>query len=161
MFEQPGARALQGILSLIFIWSACSFNLMVGIMTLIGGGIMEKYPEDQIRLSGNRRRLAALIGCGKSWIDHYSRAYASSHGKFPKKPSDYVRSDLAALVKPDEAGLANTWQRCWARIASFLLLTNPHGDCDFPHSVTKFRRRTDISDESQKRRFSGKILTRL
>jgi predicted TIM-barrel fold metal-dependent hydrolase len=23
----------------------------------------------------------------------------------------------------------------------------PHGDCDFPHSVTKFRKRTDISGE--------------
>ena len=22
----------------------------------------------------------------------------------------------------------------------------PHGDCDFPHSVTKFRQRSDISD---------------
>ena len=25
----------------------------------------------------------------------------------------------------------------------------PHGDCDFPHSVTKFRRRTDLSDEAK------------
>ena len=23
----------------------------------------------------------------------------------------------------------------------------PHGDCDFPHSVTKFRKRSDISEE--------------
>jgi uncharacterized protein len=120
------------------------FNLMVGIMTLIGGGIMEKYPRIKF----------VFLEIGAAWLpywmwrmdDHYSRAMHHPTG-VPKKPSDYVRSDSCFVsCEPDEAGLANTAEVLGSDRIVFAS-DYPHGDCDFPHSVTKFRRRTDISDE--------------
>jgi Amidohydrolase len=130
------------------------FNLMVGIMTLIGGGIMEKYPRIKF----------VFLEIGAAWLpywmwrmdDHYSRAMHHPTG-VPKKPSDYVRSDSCFVsCEPDETGLANTAEVLGSDRIVFAS-DYPHGDCDFPHSVTNFAA-VPISPMKSKRRFSGKIL---
>jgi uncharacterized protein len=65
----------------------------------------------------------------------------------PKKPSDYVKSDSCFVsCEPDEEGLAHTAEVLGNDRIVFAS-DYPHGDCDFPHSVVKFRRRTDISNQ--------------
>ena len=59
-FDSPGQERFKEPYFYIHM-VGMPFNLMIGIMTLIGGGIMEKYPRDQIRLFGNRRRLASVL----------------------------------------------------------------------------------------------------
>src|SRR5947207_13035831 len=82
------------------------FNLMIGIMTLIGGGIMEKYPRIKF----------VFLEIGAAWLpywmwrmgDHYTN---SSHRlpTLPKPPSEYVRSDSCFVsCESKEEGLAHT-----------------------------------------------------
>lgn len=120
------------------------FNLMIGIMTLIGGGVMERYPRIKF----------AFLEIGAGWLpywmwrmdDHYSRPMHRPPG-LPRKPSDYVRSESCYVsCEPDEEGLAHTAETIGEEKIVFAS-DYPHGDCDFPFSVTKFRRRTDISEE--------------
>lgn len=75
--------------------------------------------------------------------DHYSRSMHHPAG-VPRKPSDYVRSDSCFVsCEPDEDGLAHTTEVIGTERIVFAS-DYPHGDCDFPHSVVKFGRRTDI-----------------
>ena len=120
------------------------FNLMIGIMTLIGGGIMEKYPRIKF----------VFLEIGAAWLpywmwrmdDHYSRSMHHPTG-VPRRPSDYVRSESCFVsCEPDEDGLAHTTEVIGSDRIVFAS-DYPHGDCDFPHSVAKFRKRSDISDE--------------
>ena len=124
------------------------FNLMIGIMTLIGGGIMEKYPRIKF----------VFLEIGAAWLpywmwrmdDHYSRSMHHPDG-VPKKPSDYIRSESCFVsCEPDEDGLAHTAGVIGTDRIVFAS-DYPHGDCDFPHSVTKFRKRSDISEETKEK----------
>jgi predicted TIM-barrel fold metal-dependent hydrolase len=65
----------------------------------------------------------------------------------PRRPSDYVRSESCFVsCEPDEDGLAHTTEVIGSDRIVFAS-DYPHGDCDFPHSVAKFRKRSDISDQ--------------
>jgi hypothetical protein len=78
--------------------------------------------------------------------DHYSRAMHKPTA-VPKKPSDYVKSDSCYVsCEPDEEGLSHTVEVLGADRLLFAS-DYPHGDCDFPHSVMKFKKRSDISDQ--------------
>jgi predicted TIM-barrel fold metal-dependent hydrolase len=58
-----------------------------------------------------------------------------------------VRSESCFVsCEPDEEGLDHTVEVLGADRIVFAS-DYPHGDCDFPHSVVKFRKRTDISDD--------------
>jgi predicted TIM-barrel fold metal-dependent hydrolase len=142
-FDSPGQERFKDPYFYIHM-VGMPFNLMIGIMTLIGGGIMEKYPRIKF----------VFLEIGAAWLpywmwrmdDHYSRSMHHPAG-VPKKPSDYVRSDSCFVsCEPDEEGLDHTTEVLGADRIVFAS-DYPHGDCDFPHSVVKFRRRTDISDE--------------
>jgi hypothetical protein len=117
--------------------------IAIGIMTLIGGGVMEKYPRIKF----------VFLEIGAAWLpywmwrmdDHYSRGIHNPTG-VPKKPSDYARSDSCFVsCEPDGDGLTHTLEVLGNERVVFAT-DYPHGDCDFPHSVTKFRKRSDISD---------------
>ncbi len=142
-FDSPGQERFKDPYFYIHM-VGMPFNLMIGIMTLIGGGIMEKYPR--IRF--------VFLEIGAAWLpywmwrmdDHYSRSMHHPDG-VPKKPSDYVRSESCFVsCEPDEEGLDHTAEVLGSDRIVFAS-DYPHGDCDFPHSVVKFRNRTDISDE--------------
>jgi predicted TIM-barrel fold metal-dependent hydrolase len=142
-FDSPGQERFKDPYFYIHM-VGMPFNLMIGIMTLIGGGVMEKYPRIKF----------VFLEIGAAWLpywmwrmdDHYSRAMHHPSG-VPKKPSDYVRSESCFVsCEPDEEGLAHTTDILGAQRIVFAS-DYPHGDCDFPHSVTKFRKRTDISEE--------------
>ena len=120
------------------------FNLMIGIMTLIGGGVMEKYPRIKF----------VFLEIGAAWLpywmwrmdDHYTN---SSHRlpTLPKPPSDYVRSESCFVsCESDEEGLAHTAEILGTERIIFAS-DYPHGDCDFPHTVAKLRKRNDVSEE--------------
>jgi uncharacterized protein len=141
-FDSPGQERFKDPYFYIHM-VGMPFNPMIGIMTLIGGGVMEKYPR--IRF--------VFLEIGAAWLpywmwrmdDHYSRGIHNPTG-VPKKPSDYVRSDSCFVsCEPDEDGLAHTLDVLGSERVVFAS-DYPHGDCDFPHSVTKFRERSDISD---------------
>jgi predicted TIM-barrel fold metal-dependent hydrolase len=103
---------------------------------------MEKYPRIKF----------VFLEIGAAWLpywmwrmdDHYSRGIHNPSG-VPKKPSEYIRSDSCFVsCEPDEDGLAHTLDVLGTSRMVFAS-DYPHGDCDFPHSVTKFRNRRDIS----------------
>jgi len=142
-FDSPGQERFKDPYFYIHM-VGMPFNLMIGIMTLIGGGVMEKYPRIKF----------VFLEIGAAWLpywmwrmdDHYSRSMHHPDG-VPKKPSDYVRSESCFVsCEPDEEGLSHTVDVLGSERIVFAS-DYPHGDCDFPHSVTKFRKRTDISDE--------------
>jgi len=82
--------------------------------------------------------------------DHYSRSMHHPTG-VPKKPSDYVKSDSCFVsCEPDEEGLAHTAEVLGTDRIVFAS-DYPHGDCDFPLSVVKFRKRTDISNQPREK----------
>jgi predicted TIM-barrel fold metal-dependent hydrolase len=148
-FDSPGQERFKDPYFYIHM-VGMPFNLMIGIMTLIGGGIMEKYPRIKF----------VFLEIGAAWLpywmwrmdDHYSRSMHQPAG-VPKKPSDYVKSESCFVsCEPDEDGLAHTTEVIGTERIVFAS-DYPHGDCDFPHSVVKFRRRTDISEE-----IKGRIL---
>jgi predicted TIM-barrel fold metal-dependent hydrolase len=145
-FDSPGQERFKDPYFYIHM-VGMPFNLMIGIMTLIGGGIMEKYPRIKF----------VFLEIGAAWLpywmwrmdDHYGREMHTAG--VPKKPSEYVRSDSCFVsCEPDEEGLAHTTQVLGEDRIVFAS-DYPHGDCDFPHSVTKFRKRTDISEELKKK----------
>jgi uncharacterized protein len=142
-FDSPGQERFKDPYFYIHM-VGMPFNLMIGIMTLIGGGVMEKYPRIKF----------VFLEIGAAWLpywmwrmdDHYSRALHHPAG-VPKKPSDYIRSESCFVsCEPDEEGLDHTTEVLGTDRIVFAS-DYPHGDCDFPHSVTKFCKRTDISDE--------------
>ncbi|HEY7163632.1 MAG TPA: amidohydrolase family protein [Candidatus Binatia bacterium] len=141
-FDSPGQERFKDPYFYIHM-VGMPFNLMIGIMTLIGGGIMEKYPRIKF----------VFLEIGAAWLpywmwrmdDHYT---TSSHAlaNLPKAPSDYVRSDSCFVsCEPDEEGLANTAEILGEDRIIFAS-DYPHGDCDFPNSVRKIRARKDISE---------------
>jgi uncharacterized protein len=142
-FDSPGQERFKAPYFYIHM-VGMPFNLMIGIMTLIGGGVMEKYPRIKF----------VFLEIGAAWLpywmwrmdDHYSRSMHHPDG-VPKKPSDYVKSESCFVsCEPDEDGLAHTAGVIGTDRIVFAS-DYPHGDCDFPHSVTKFRKRSDISEE--------------
>ena len=141
-FDSPGQERFKEPYFYIHM-VGMPFNLMIGIMTLIGGGVMEKYPKIKF----------AFLEIGAAWLpywmwrmdDHYSRGIHNPAG-VPKKPSDYVRSDSCFVsCEPDEDGLAHTLDVLGSERVVFAS-DYPHGDCDFPHSVAKFRKQENISE---------------
>ena len=155
-FDSPGQERFKDPYFYIHM-VGMPFNLMIGIMTLIGGGIMEKYHESN----------SCFLEIGAAWLpywmwrmdDHHT---TSSHrlSTLPKPPSDYVRSDSCFVsCEPDEEGLAHSANVLGAERIIFAS-DYPHGDCDFPHTVMKLRNRKDLSHEL-KERILWKNATRL
>ena len=141
-FDSPGQERFKDPYFYIHM-VGMPFNLMIGIMTLIGGGIMEKYPKIKF----------AFLEIGAAWLpywmwrmdDHYT---TSSHrlATLPRAPSDYVKSESCFVsCEPDEEGLAHTAEVLGEDRIIFAS-DYPHGDCDFPHSVRKIRDRKDIAE---------------
>jgi hypothetical protein len=91
--------------------------------------------------------------------DHYT---TSSHrlNNLPRAPSDYVKSESCFVsCEPDEEGLAHT-AVVLGEDRIIFASDYPHGDCDFPHSVTKIRNRGDLP-ESLKEKILWKNPARL
>jgi uncharacterized protein len=141
-FDSPGQERFKDPYFYIHM-VGMPFNLMVGIMTLIGGGVMEKYPRIKF----------VFLEIGAAWLpywmwrmdDHYTTG-SHSLPALPKKPSDYVRSESCFVsCEPDEEGLAHTAEVIGEDRVIFAS-DYPHGDCDFPHSVVKLRKREDLSE---------------
>jgi hypothetical protein len=62
-----------------------------------------------------------------------------------------VRSDSCFVsCEPDEEGLAHSANVLGAERIIFAS-DYPHGDCDFPHTVMKLRKRKDLSHELKER----------
>jgi predicted TIM-barrel fold metal-dependent hydrolase len=146
-FDSPGQERFKEPYFYIHM-VGMPFNLMIGIMTLVGGGIMEKYPKIKF----------VFLEIGAAWLpywmwrmdDHYT---TSSHRlpTLPKPPSEYVRSSSCFVsCEPDEEGLAHT-ARVLGSERIIFASDYPHGDCDFPYTVTKLRNRTDLGDELKER----------
>jgi predicted TIM-barrel fold metal-dependent hydrolase len=142
-FDSPGQERFKDPYFYIHM-VGMPFNLMIGIMTLIGGGVMEKYPRIKF----------VFLEIGAAWLpywmwrmdDHYTN---SSHRlpTLPKPPSDYVRSESCFVsCESDEEGLAHTAEILGTERIIFAS-DYPHGDCDFPHTVAKLRKRNDVSEE--------------
>jgi predicted TIM-barrel fold metal-dependent hydrolase len=105
--------------------------------------VMEKYPRIKF----------VFLEIGAAWLpywmwrmdDHYD---TSSHklSNLPKPPSAYVKSERCFVsCEPDEEGLAHT-ASVLGEDKIIFASDYPHGDCDFPHSVSKLRQRPDLSD---------------
>jgi amidohydrolase family protein len=86
----------------------------------------------------------------------------SSHrlNHLPRAPSDYVKSESCFVsCEPEEKGLAHT-AAVLGEDRIIFASDYPHGDCDFPHSVTKIRNRGDLP-ESLKEKILWKNPARL
>ncbi len=141
-FDSPGQERFKDPYFYIHM-VGMPFNLMIGVMTLIGGGVMQKYPRIKF----------VFLEIGAAWLpywmwrmdDHYA---TSSHrlNNLPKAPSEYVKSESCFVsCEPDEEGLAHT-AHVLGEDRIIFASDYPHGDCDFPNSVIKLRKRNDIPE---------------
>jgi len=142
-FDSPGQERFKDPYFYIHM-VGMPFNLMIGLMTLIGGGIMQRYPRIKF----------VFLEIGAAWLpywmwrmdDHYSQPIHHPAG-VPKMPSDYVRSESCWVsCEPDEEGLEHTASILGPDRIVFAS-DYPHGDCDFPHSIVKLKNRKDVSEE--------------
>jgi predicted TIM-barrel fold metal-dependent hydrolase len=151
-FDSPGQERFKDPYFYIHM-VGMPFNLMIGIMTLIGGGVMEKSPRIKF----------VFLEIGAAWLpywmwrmdDHYSRSMHHP-ADVPKKPSQYVRSESCFVsCEPDEEGLDHTVEILGSDRIVFA--------SDYPMETATFRTRSRNSASGQifrtksKKRSSGKI----
>ena len=141
-----------------FFYAHCvahPFTQMIGLMTIIGGGLLERLP---------RVRFAILEStCGWLpfwlwWLDgHYEdRRFLKDqrtllglkplpHLKRP--PSEYVKSGRIYFHAHEKEPLLPLI--CEMGLDNQLMYASdyPHDDAEFPHSVQEIKQRKDISDE--------------
>jgi predicted TIM-barrel fold metal-dependent hydrolase len=133
---------------------AMPFNLMAGMVALIGGGIIERYP---------RVRWAFMeTGCG--WVpywaerldEHWERLYepklkAGEAVAATRSPSETLRSGRCFFAcEPEERTLPAVIDLIG--VDTLMISSDyPHGDSKWPYSVRTVRERTDISEEAKRK----------
>jgi predicted TIM-barrel fold metal-dependent hydrolase len=122
---------------------ACAFpmDIMLGTTTLLGGGVLERFP---------RLRVALLeAGCG--WFPSFLERLDEHHEKrpaempgVPRPPSEYVTEGRVVIsCEPEEHGIAYAVERLGPGAVVFAS-DYPHWDAEFPGSVAAVRDRVDL-----------------
>jgi len=137
-----------------------TFNQPLGVMaaavSLIGGGVLERFPELRIALlEGNcswAPWLMHRLDEHHEWVGWYESR------DLTKKPSEYFRSNCFVSVEADEETVVHYLD--WFGDDNLVFSTDyPHGDSQYPHAVETFRK-LPLSEESQ-RKITGDNWSRL
>ena len=143
-FDSPGQERFKDPYFYIHM-VGMPFNLMIGIMTLDRRRHHGKISQESNLSFWKSAPPGFPTGCGAWTI--ITRPALIVCPLCPKPPSEYVRSESCFVsCEPDEEGLAHTAEVLGAERIIFAS-DYPHGDCDFPHTVTKLRKRKDLGDE--------------
>ncbi len=137
-----------------------TFNQPLGVMaaavSLIGGGVLERFPELRIALlEGNcswAPWLMHRLDEHHEWVGWYESR------DLTKKPSEYFRSNCFVSVEADEETVVHYLD--WFGDDNLVFSTDyPHGDSQYPHAVETFRK-LPLSEETQ-RKVTGDNWSRL
>jgi uncharacterized protein len=137
-----------------------TFNQPLGVMaaavSLIGGGVLERFPELRVALlEGNcswAPWLMHRLDEHHEWVGWYESR------DLTKKPSEYFRSNCFVSVEVDEETVVHYLD--WFGDDNLVFSTDyPHGDSQYPHAVETFRK-LPLSEESQ-RKITGDNWSRL
>jgi predicted TIM-barrel fold metal-dependent hydrolase len=137
-----------------------TFNQPLGVMaaavSLIGGGVLERFPELRIALlEGNcswAPWLMHRLDEHHEWVGWYESR------DLTKKPSEYFRTNCFVSVEADEETVVHYLD--WFGDDNLVFSTDyPHGDSQYPHAVETFRK-LPLSEESQ-RKITGDNWSRL
>jgi predicted TIM-barrel fold metal-dependent hydrolase len=126
---------------------AFAFDIMFGCATLIGGGVLERFP----------RLRVSFLEAGATWfpyfLDRLDERYERRRDELPwlhKRPSEYVgEGRVFVSCEPGESLLGAVAEGVGAD--KILYASDyPHWDADFPDSVAEVRDRTDLSDADKR-----------
>lgn len=126
-----------------------TFNQPLGVMaaavSLIGGGVLERFPELRVGLlEGNCSWAPWLI---HRLDEHYEWVGWYEARDLSKKPSEYFVSNCFVSVEVDEATVPHYVD--WFGDDNLVFSTDfPHGDSQYPHATETFRK-LPLSEASQ------------
>ena len=134
------------------------FSQMIGLMTLIGGGVLERLPQLRV---GILEAGCTWLPYWMEWLDvhfddpRYLKDPETLFGQNPlphltRRPSETIRSGRVYFHAQEAERLLPTV--CEIGFARQLLYASdyPHEDTGFPESVRDFKARTDLSDEQKR-----------
>jgi uncharacterized protein len=134
-----------------------AFEQMIGVMCIVGGGILERYPKLKVVF------LEAGAGWVPYWMERLDEHYEYMAPAVPlmKKPfSEYMRSEQVYYsFEPDEHTLNFVMDYVGEDRLVFASDYN-HGDSKFPHTVEAVTGRKNLS-ESQMHKLMGDNAARL
>jgi predicted TIM-barrel fold metal-dependent hydrolase len=142
------------------------FSQMIGLMTIIGGGLLERF---------SRVRFAILeSGCGWLpfwlwWLDaHYKDPRFLKDPKtlfgvdplpyLKRPPSEYARSGRVYFHAHEAEPLLPLVVEQGFGDQLMYASDYPHDDAEFPHSVREMRERADLSDDVKAKILGGNAL---
>lgn len=121
------------------------FEQMIGVMCIIGGGVLEKFPKLKVAF------LEAGAGWVPFWMERLDEHYEYMQAAVPllkMPPSEYVRQrDVYFSFEPDETTLPFVMDFIGDDRLVFASDYN-HSDCKFPNVVKEVLAREDIAAAS-------------
>lgn len=125
------------------------FNIMFAMTTILGGGVLERFP----------RLRVALLEAGVGWAPYYLERLDEHHEhrphEFPnltKAPSEYFAEGRMFVSTEGEDHLPYALSALGG--SSVVWASDyPHWDSSFPRSVTKVTSRDDLTTEQQRALF--------
>jgi predicted TIM-barrel fold metal-dependent hydrolase len=134
-----------------------AFEQMIGVMCIVGGGILERYPKLKVVF------LEAGAGWVPYWMERLDEHYEYMAPAVPlmkKTFSEYMRSEQVYYsFEPDEHTLNFVMDYVGEDRLVFASDYN-HGDSKFPHTVEAVTSRKNLS-ESQMHKLMGDNAARL
>lgn len=125
---------------------AFPFDVMYGMTCVLGGGVMERFPE---------LRVAFLeAGCGflPYYLERLDEHFHKRTGEMPipRPPSEYLaQGRVWVSCEPDESSLEWVVSRVGAERILYAS-DYPHWDAEFPESVRKIRDREGLGAEAKR-----------
>jgi len=126
---------------------AFSFDAMLMFATIVGGGIVERFPRLRVVF------LEAGVGWVPYWLDRLDEHYEKRPKEFPhirKPPSEYLADGrIFVSCDPDEKELAHAVHRIGAGHVVYAS-DYPHWDAMFPGSVRAIAQRDELGDDEKR-----------
>jgi predicted TIM-barrel fold metal-dependent hydrolase len=128
-------------------WGAMRF-----IAAVIGGGIMDRYPNLRV----------GTLECGFGWLPFWGRrmdeqyAYVGSTAELKMKPSEYLSSGryFCSVERHEGADMYDAVTRFLGDGVLMYASDYPHSECQFPETVSNFLA-WDIKPEARAKLMSG------
>lgn len=162
-YDLPWANLFKNFLYTHMV--AMPFAQMTAIMTLIGGGILERLPNIRFGLMESG---CSWLPFWSWWLDkHVERRQMMAERKeefgvklyrhvydlpeMKKLPSEYIKNGrIFVSAEPMEDDLP--WVLKTMGEEMILFATDyPHGDADFPNGLKEFKGRSDITEEQKRK----------
>src|SRR5579884_297389 len=125
-------------------WGAMRF-----IASVIGGGIMDRYPKLRV----------GILECGFGWLPFWGRrmdeqyAYVGSCADLKMKPMDYLTSGrfFCSIERHEGEDMFNTVTQFLGDDVLMYASDYPHSECQFPHTVDNILAWKTLKPETRKK----------